>query len=365
MEVSTVVVDNGGSSIRAGIGGDSEPQTVMPNIIGRPPKILPGTKEVYVGSEAFSQRGITFNCPIENKVIKNFDDIEKIWSHIFEKEMNLNMEEHPILMTESFTTQRSSKEKAVQIMMETFKVPAYYSTSPSLLSLYASGITTGVTIDAGESMTTILPIYESFSMTHVNRIFDAGGKTINSYLSKLLQQECSIQPSIEAVRNIKEKYCYIAENPKEETNKYEHSSENDVKYEAPDGTSMVIKSQRFRCTELFFQPELINLNSKSLTQLIIDAITESDEDLRKEFYGTIVLSGGSSMFKGFGERIEKNLAESAPHDYKVKVIAPENRKNSAWIGGSQLVSLATFSQMWITRAEYDETGPQIVNLKCF
>ncbi len=50
---------------------------------------------------------------------------------------------------------------------------------------------------------------------------------------------------------------------------------------------------------------------------------------------------------------------------KIKIIAPPERKYSVWIGGSILASLSTFQTMWITKAEYDEAGPQIVHRKCF
>lgn len=65
------------------------------------------------------------------------------------------------------------------------------------------------------------------------------------------------------------------------------------------------------------------------------------------------------------QRIEKNLQNLLPKELKFSVLAPENRRNSVWIGGSALVSLSTFSQMWITKEEYQEVGSQIVELKCF
>ena len=160
MEVSTVVVDNGSYTIRAGIGGESEPQTIIPTIIGRQSKgLLPGSKDVYVGSEVYNQQEITFKSPYENGVISNFEDMERIWLHIFENELNINMEEHPILLTESIFNSKTARETAIQIMMESFRVPAYYTTSPSLLSLYATGRTTGVSVDCGESVTSVLPIF--------------------------------------------------------------------------------------------------------------------------------------------------------------------------------------------------------------
>ena len=74
---------------------------------------------------------------------------------------------------------------------------------------------------------------------------------------------------------------------------------------------------------------------------------------------------GSTMFGGIAERVHKELTHLAPSSIKVKVVAPPERKYSVWIGGSILASLSTFQQMWITKQEYDESGPSIVHRKCF
>jgi actin len=90
-----------------------------------------------------------------------------------------------------------------------------------------------------------------------------------------------------------------------------------------------------------------------------------DVDVRKDLYGNIVLSGGTTMFTGIAERLSKEIVNLAPSTMKVKIIAPPERKYSVWIGGSILSSLSTFQQMWISKEEYDESGPAIVHRKCF
>lgn len=88
-------------------------------------------------------------------------------------------------------------------------------------------------------------------------------------------------------------------------------------------------------------------------------------DIRKDLYGNVVLSGGSTMFSGISDRMTKELAQLAPSSMKIKVVAPPERKYSVWIGGSILASLSTFQQMWISKSEYDESGPALVHRKCF
>merc|ERR1712028_175889 len=90
------------------------------------------------------------------------------------------------------------------------------------------------------------------------------------------------------------------------------------------------------------------------------SIMKCDVDIRKDLYSNIVLSGGTTMFAGIGERMTKELTALAPSTMKIKVVAPSERKYSVWIGGSILSSLSTFQQMWISKAEYDESGPSII-----
>jgi len=96
-----------------------------------------------------------------------------------------------------------------------------------------------------------------------------------------------------------------------------------------------------------------------------NSIMKCDVDIRKDMYSNIVLSGGSTMFPGIADRMQKEIVNLAPGTMKVKIIAPPERKYSVWIGGSILASLSTFQQMWMSKEEYDESGPSIVHRKCF
>merc|ERR1719191_2068105 len=94
------------------------------------------------------------------------------------------------------------------------------------------------------------------------------------------------------------------------------------------------------------------------------AIMSCDVDIRKDLYGNVVIAGGSSSFSGIAERMERELTSLAPSTMRIKVVAPPERKYSTWIGGSILASLSTFQSMWITKEEYDESGPKVVHRKC-
>merc|ERR1712018_32906 len=96
-----------------------------------------------------------------------------------------------------------------------------------------------------------------------------------------------------------------------------------------------------------------------------NSIMKCDVDIRKDLYTWTVMSGGTTMYPGIADRMQKEITALAPSTIKIKIIAPPERKYSVWIGGSIVLSLSTFQQMWITKQEYDECGPSIVHRKCF
>ncbi len=92
-----------------------------------------------------------------------------------------------------------------------------------------------------------------------------------------------------------------------------------------------------------------------------NSIFKCDLDIRRELYGNVVLSGGTTMFPGIADRMQKELTSLSPSSMKVKIVAPPERKYSVWIGGSILASLSTFQNLWCSKQEYDESGPGIVH----
>ncbi|TFK11414.1 Actin, alpha skeletal muscle [Platysternon megacephalum] len=318
-ETTALVCDNGSGLCKAGFAGDDAPRAVFPSIVGRPRHqgvmVGMGQKDSYVGDEAQSKRGIlTLKYPIEHGIITNWDDMEKIWHHSFYNELRVAPEEHPVLLTEAPLNPKANREKMTQIMFETFNVPAMYVAIQAVLSLYASGRTTA---------------------------------------------------EREIVRDIKEKLCYVALDFENEMATAASSSSLEKSYELPDGQVITIGNERFRCPETLFQPSFIGMESAGVHETTYNSIMKCDIDIRKDLYANNVLSGGTTMYPGIGDRMQKEITALAPSTMKIKMIAPPERKYSVWIGGSILASLSTFQQMWISKDEYEEAGPSIVHRKCF
>lgn len=61
--------------------------------------------------------------------------------------MHVDPEDHPVLLTEAAMNPLENRRRMVEIMFECFNVPFTYVAMQAVLSLYASGRSTGISSD--------------------------------------------------------------------------------------------------------------------------------------------------------------------------------------------------------------------------
>jgi actin-related protein len=292
--------------------------------------------------------------------------MEKLLHHTFSDQLRVAPEEHPVVMAESPLTPQPARERLAQIVFEAFSVPAYHVRVDAALSLYATGGVTGCVVGSGDGITSIVAVAEGLVLPHAMQRVDLAGRDLTEYMMKLLTERgysFSTAAEREIVRDIKETHAYILTRTAGSSAAIEQMYALEQKYTLPDGNVITLANERFRCPEVLFTPSLAGSVAPSLPTALFQTIMQCDESVRRALYGNIVLSGGTTLCRGFGDRLAQEIMALAPAGTAVKVTA--SGSHSVWIGGSILASCMLNQSSWIRRQEYDEVGPSVITSRCF
>ena len=214
----------------------------------------------------------------EHGFVTNWEDIERIWHHSFYSELRIAPEEHTILLTEPPLNPPENRERATQMMFETFRAPSFYLAINGVLSLFSSGRTAGLSVESGDGVTHVTPVIDGHaSLPDAVRRNDLAGRDLTNFLMKLLT-DCGYSFTTitehEIVRDIKEKLAYVALDFAAEMETAATSSKLEKTYELPNGQAITVGNERFRCSEALFQPSLCGMNLSELQDLIVQSIAQ-------------------------------------------------------------------------------------------
>jgi len=190
MNENNIVIDNGGGYIKAGFSGYEGPSDVIPTCIGHSKfgNWWAGKKEFFGYEARAKSYALNFNYPIEHGVIKNLDDMEKIWEDLFTNQLKVNPKMHDVMITDSEMNPKVNKEKIAQIMFETFKASALFIPNSCILALYSAGKYNGIVVDSGDGVTQCVPVFDGFSIKQAIIHLDLGGRDLTEYMEKLLEE---------------------------------------------------------------------------------------------------------------------------------------------------------------------------------
>jgi len=372
LNYSSIIVDIGSGVTKAGFSGEDGPRSVFDSVIGIPkmPGLLVGMeqKERYVGDEAISKLEImNFNYPVKKGEIVDWDKYETLLHYLFYTELKVVPEEISILITESPLNPKQNRAKMAEILFETFNVEKIHIANTSMLGLYSYGKTSGLVLDSGFGLTTAVPVYEGYPLPHASQKMKFGGENLSDLLLSMVQYQ-GIGKNYKGLKgriladSIKEKLGYVAFNSEEEEKHY--SEGEGVDYNLPDGSRLKLGSELFKHSEILFRPQ--NEEFFPLGQFIADCLNKCDSEIQLEIQENICLTGGTTLMKGYVERLKSELGQALTNNNFNLVSTPE-RQYSNWIGGSIISSLSNFSYMWVTKQDYDTIGNSLeaIESKCF
>eukprot|EP00501_MAST-03F_sp_TOSAG23-6_P002588 GSMAST32.ASY1.ANO1.2729.1 assembled CDS len=374
----TIVIDAGSFSTKVGYSGEDQPHNDDTNSDKPRKKTLGKQKKRRINDVSaritLSRRNkMSLTYPIVNGEMSSKEgkreSIEQIWDWALYEAMDVDPEVDnlPVLLTDSCQNNNKNREYMCRIMFEKIKVNGFYVAPQPVLSLFSTGRTNGLAVEAGGGATTTLPVFEGYGLRYASQKNKVAGLEIDKHLQKMLSSRGRkfSRSQMSIVQKIKEATCAVSLHLQNELKDGGYG----VDYELPDGEIIQIDpASRYTCTEALFNPEILGREFASeagVAQLVQDSILGCDEDTRNTLYDAVVISGGSSMLPNYINRLQQDISYQNGIEIPTKVFSDSQRKYGAWIGGSMLASLSTFKNMKITKQEYDDVGQTIVRSKCF
>jgi len=399
-----VVIDNGTGFTKMGFAGNCEPQYIVPTVIatqeGKGAQKAATQKkgvedlDFFIGDEALGySKTYDMFYPVRHGQIENWTHMEYFWEQCIFKYLRCEPEDHYFLLTEPPLNAPENREFTAEIMFETFNVPGLYIAVQAVLALAASWTSrnvkertlTGTVIDSGDGVTHVIPVAEGYVIGSSIKHIPLAGRDITAFVQQLMRERNEPVPpseSMDMARRVKETYSYVCPDIVKEFSKYDTEPEKWFKQCTAENSvtkkpyTVDVGYERFLGPEIFFNPEIFSSDFLTpLPKVVDDTIQTCPIDVRRGLYKNIVLSGGSTMFKDFGKRLQRDIKRAV--DYRIKrseelsqgrikavplevnVISHHMQRYAVWFGGSMLASTPEFYNVCHTKKQYDEIGPSI------
>lgn len=409
MHTNAAVLDVGSHSTRLGFAGDTAPRMRQRTCVVKGRACF--DEACAILDDADDPAAATV---LENGVISDWEAYEQLIDRVA-RILDIGNTEHntPLLLTEKALVPDHQRQKIAELLFETHHVVAASFALSPVLALYASGLSTGVSVELGHDQSHVVPVFQGLSLFHATHALDLGGADLTRHFTSLMAPIATARAAVpesmtSAQREgmwqyIKERHCSVAESKPAfaAVNRYvtapsstsagQGPAEDRCREDCvlPDGTVLPIcGAARFTPGEAYFQPSLspalqqhpcdqgaimdeVLLRSThtpmGVPELVMDAMQRCDQDLLSMLASHIVLSGGGSLLRGVTERMEAEVqtrlagisAESA------RLIADVERRDAVFVGGSIWASLPAAQSLWVTKSDYDEVGPLAVVRGCF
>lgn len=338
--------------------------------------------------------------------------MERFWSNSIFKYLRVEPEDHYFLLTEPvippfsdhcYAHSRSitwlippqplnppeNRENTAEIMFESFNCAGLYIAVQAVLALAASWTSpkvsdrslTGIVVDSGDGVTHVIPVAEGYVIGSSIKSIPIAGRDITYFVQSLLRDRGEADSSLKTAERVKEEFCYVCPDMVKEFGRFDREPERFAKHtvQHPNGRSSTIDVgyERFLAPEIFFNPEIYSSDFLTPLPVVVDSVIQSSPiDVRRGLYKNVVLSGGSTLYKDFGRRLQRDIkhlvdarirASEAQSGGKVRsgglevqVVTHKRQRHGPWFGGSLLGQTPEFRNYCHTKAEYDEIGPGIV-----
>jgi actin-related protein len=325
-----IIIDVGSGHVNAGFTTDDSPRVSMP---------------ATVNGEFVAANG----------TVRDWARYTALLRSTFES-LGVDPKGERVLLAEAPLNPKENRERMTQILFDDFGVSGMYIAIRPVLALFSQQRTTGIVLDTDEGVSYSVPIYEGYALPHAIIRLDLAERDLDLLMQKRLSSR-GVSVDLTTAAELVDTLGYIADD-------FEEAMQSGGQGAATH-RGVTIDTERFAVPEALFQPYFLGMQSAGIHETVYNSIMKCDVDIRKELYANTVIAGRGSMFPGIAERLHKEIGALAPPTIKIRVIAAPDRDVIVWKGGDALASLDAFQQMWISRVEYEASGPSIVHRKCF
>lgn len=393
--MTVLVVDNGGYSIKYGFSSDDFPR-VSPNCIAK----SVCERRTYIGSQILRCKdfsSLRFRRPIDRGYLVNWESEKIIWDYLFsQKDFTVDYSETSLLLTEPPHNFPQLQLAYDQIIFEEYEFQSYYRCIASSLVPWNNDQISGtfeeidkprefaLVVDSGFSFTHVIPVILGNIQWKAVKRLNVGGKLLTNYFKEIISfRHYDIMEEFYLADQIKKSCFFVSSdfNQDIEISKGKKPGNVSIDYVLPDYSInkegfvltsdlqkdlinerqiLTLKNERFIVPEIIFNPSIIKLTQAGIHEAIMQSLQLIEPDFQEVLLANIFLIGGNSFFKGFSERLKKELRSLAPDNCKVIIHKPHNPDTFAWMGGSSLVrNTKIFNEKKVTRVEYMEYGSNI------
>ena len=394
MKGDIVVCDIGSGSIKVGFAGNLSPETIIPTVVGVPmmPLEEPNTnnEKLLFGNDVVNYRPsqkLSLYYPMNEKSeIVHWDYLESLLLDAFSGigiEGRAEFSKYKILVTKPAGTKHADLTRLFTFFIKKLGFQAATMHEQSALVLYTQGIETGIVVELGESAARIIPVYKGHAIPKLDRTMTIGGRSMSTYLMKLLRLRGyhmdAKEQGLEIGRQIKEETSYVAFDLDTEERLASETTALVQSFEFKNGsTTITVGQERFATAEILFKPSLYDSETKGLAEIIFETIQKADIDCRVELYQNIVLSGGMSRLPGIRERLQKDLnqlyndkvlngdiSRKAPAGWKLQVHAPKSREILVFEGAALFADfIQNDRKFWASQNDFNTRGIEVLFEKC-
>jgi len=324
---------------------------------------------------AFAGRHFNESAPVENGVIRDWDQVEALWHYILYEQLGWEKgNEGSVLISEKvLASSKLQRELTTQLMFEKFNTSGLYMANQARLSLGSYGKVSGCVVDIGHGEVGVSCVTDGQLQAPSCERLPFGGKQLTDYFRAAPGIRATAGGAALTQKQLEDlKHECMEVSSSSQAYRQEVAAGERRAHILPDGTMVSIGAEAKEAGEILFQPQAFGFACMNIVDMIHASISwTSDLPVKKMLSESLLVVGCGSATRGLEQRLLSDCRLAFPPSFAPSLLRrPEYMPQtcpmySAWVGGFIEAKLAFPQNQHITKYDYDEYGPNIIHKKAF